>query len=132
MLLVLDGKPFDELALIVQEFEDDRIWSYAEWIGAQFTPHAEHGWASGYHQQLYNLTDDAIRACPPTTEWVVVTNGDNEYADSFFQTLLETAPDEDLVAVDFYSRYQRPTGPPCTRFAAADGYPPCKPNKCDP
>lgn len=126
---MLDGKPFEELAHVVQEFNDERIWTFAEWIGVQYTPRAEHGWAAGYHQQLYNLTDEAVRACPSSTEWVVVTNGDNEYADSLFKTLLETAKDEDLVAVDFYSRYQRPTAPPCTRFSAEEGYPPCKPNK---
>ncbi|KAK9813768.1 hypothetical protein WJX73_008320 [Symbiochloris irregularis] len=129
VLLVLDGKPFDDLAHTVQDFEDDRIWTFAEWIGLQFAPHAEEGWAHGYHHQLYNLTDEAIRACPASTQWVVVTNGDNEYASTLFQTLLNTAPDEDLVALDFYSRYQRPTGAPCLRFALQEGYPPCKVNK---
>ena len=113
----------------MQEVDDDRIWTFAEWIGMQFTPQAENGWAAGYHHQLYNLTDEAIRACPTSTEWLVVTNGDNEYADSLFATLLDTAADEDIVALDFYSRYQRPTGLPCTRFAAIEDYPPCKINK---
>lgn len=35
----------------------------------------------------------------------------------------------DLVAVDFYSRYQRPTAPSCERFAATPGAPACKPNR---
>ena len=37
----------------------------------------------------------------------------------------------DIVAMDFYSRYQRSTGPPCTRFSQADHLPPCKVNKYD-
>ena len=35
----------------------------------------------------------------------------------------------DLVAVDFYSRYQRPTAPSCKRFAAVPGGPACKTNR---
>lgn len=129
MLLVLDGTPFEEMARIVQTCKDDRLWTYAEWIGAQYTAQDQHGGASEYHHQLYNLTDEAIRACPPTTRWVVITNGDNEYADSLFDTLLQTGVDKDIVALDYYSRYQRPTGPPCTRFAADDDLPHCKTNK---
>jgi hypothetical protein len=46
-----------------------------------------------------------------------VTNGDNQYADSFLQSVLE-AGDVDLVAFDFYSRFTRPTAPSCDRFSA--------------
>ena len=35
----------------------------------------------------------------------------------------------DLVAFDFYSRFQRPTAPSCERFAAAPGLPACKRNR---
>ncbi len=48
-------------------------------------------------------------ACPANTEWVIVTNGDNEYASTLFSRL-EQARDADIVAFDFYSRYQRVTG----------------------
>jgi hypothetical protein len=41
----------------------------------------------------------------------------------------EAGTDADLVAVDFYSRYQRPTAPSCERFAAAPGAPACKTNR---
>lgn len=85
---------------------------------------------TGYHELLYNLTDEAIRACPPSSEWVVVTNGDNEYADTLFATLLATPPDDDIVALNFYSRYQRPTAAPCERFLP--GGPVCKVNRCVP
>jgi hypothetical protein len=40
---------------------------------------------------------------------VIVTNGDNEYASTLFSRL-EQARDADIVAFDFYSRYQRVTG----------------------
>jgi hypothetical protein len=43
------------------------------------------------------------------TQWVLVTNGDNEYASSFFEKVA-AVNDTDLVAVDYYSRYQRVTG----------------------
>lgn len=51
-----------------------------------------------------------LAACPPSTEWVVVTNGDNVYDSAFVEELLKAPVDADVVAVDFYSRYQRPTG----------------------
>ncbi len=60
-----------------------------------------------------------------------MTNGDNQYAPTFLETLL-AEPDADAVAFDYYSRYQRPTGPPCERFAAAPGAPACKANTCAP
>lgn len=43
--------------------------------------------------------------------------------------MLEEGGGYDLVAVDFYSRFQRPTAPSCDRFAAAPGAPACKPNR---
>ena len=58
---------------------------------------------------------------------MVVTNGDNEYADSLFAVLLDTPADKDIVALNYYSRYARPTAPPCERFLS-DG-PPCKVNR---
>jgi len=60
--------------------------------------------------------------------WVVVTNGDNEYASTAFHQIT-AASHADIVAMDFYSRYQRSTGPPCSRFSQADNLPPCKVNK---
>lgn len=40
---------------------------------------------------------------------MLLTNGDNEYASSFFSRIGEVK-EADIVAVDFYSRYQRMTG----------------------
>lgn len=59
--------------------------------------------------------------------WVLVTNGDNEYASTAFETITEAVM-ADVVAFDFYSRYQRVTGPRCERFARQQGLPPCKVN----
>ncbi|KAK2080947.1 hypothetical protein QBZ16_000801 [Prototheca wickerhamii] len=59
--------------------------------------------------------------CPPDTTWLLVTNGDNEYASDFLMRVNEESradPAADIVAFDFYSRYQRPTAPQCERFAA--------------
>lgn len=126
--MVMDSRPFQELSQIVQEAGDDRIWTFAEWNGPQFSPKTAGAWNLGYHALLYNLTDEAIRACPPSTEWVLATNGDNEYADTFLEHI-HSSHGSDVVAFDFYSRYQRSTAAPCERFAQAPGLPACKPNK---
>ena len=34
MLLVLDSRPFEDLHHIVEDFQDDRIWVFAEWVRA--------------------------------------------------------------------------------------------------
>eukprot|EP00798_Chlamydomonas_sp_ICE-L_P024120 gene24120-9695_t len=113
-------------------------------------------WVKGYHTKLYDLTDEAIRACPRSAEWVIVTNGDNAY-DLKFLAEMATVPDAadvvafdfysryqrptdaaDAVAFDFYSRYQRPTANPYDRLATGPGLPNCKrkgmlsrPDPCD-
>lgn len=33
-LLVLDSRPFEDLHHIVEDFQDDRIWVFAEWVSA--------------------------------------------------------------------------------------------------
>ena len=91
-------------------------------------------WDPSYHGLLYNLTDDAIQACPPTTRWLVVTNGDNEYAEDFMTRVIaestQTQDDvPDIIAFDYYSRYHRVTMPACERFAASHAAPLCKPNR---
>jgi hypothetical protein len=48
-------------------------------------------------------------ACPKNTRWVVVTNGDNDYDPKFLSVLVQQH-DAEVVAFDYYSRYQRPTG----------------------
>ena len=81
-------------------------------------------------------TPNCIVQCPVKLDqatmmacrWVIVTNGDNEYSSSTFQELAQ-AGNMDIVAFDYYSRYQRPTAPPCERFAQAQGLPACKVNK---
>jgi hypothetical protein len=75
------------------------------------------------------LTDEAIRACPLSTEWVLATNGDNLYAHEFFERVMSAPLESDVVAFDFYSRYQRLTGPPCLRFQTSPSQHACKPNE---
>ncbi len=88
----MDNKPFGDLHHILQEFADDRVWVFAEWVsglaaplalascehtsrislgtcyvvqvGIDFTPKIDGRWTAGYHERLYNLTDDAIRSKP--------------------------------------------------------------------
>jgi hypothetical protein len=48
-------------------------------------------------------------ACPRDTQWLVVTNGDNDYDPSFLSVLVEQQGAE-VVAFDFYSRFHRPSG----------------------
>eukprot|EP01024_Parvocaulis_polyphysoides_P035578 TRINITY_DN3153_c0_g1_i1.p1 TRINITY_DN3153_c0_g1~~TRINITY_DN3153_c0_g1_i1.p1 ORF type:complete len:375 (-),score=48.81 TRINITY_DN3153_c0_g1_i1:204-1208(-) len=108
---------------------DERIWVFAEWIGTQYTPKQPDGsqWMLGYHSRLYNLTDEAIRVCPRNSEWIIVTNGDNLYASNLFEKVVATK-NADLIALDYYTRYQRATGIPCERFQKEEGKPPCKVN----
>eukprot|EP00887_Chlorella_sp_A99_P006362 scaffold3.g6362.t1 len=143
VLIVLDSSPFADLHSVVAEVNDTRVWVFAEWlrtplrlkIGAQYQPKLATGtgeWSPGYHGHLYNLTDDAIQVCPPDTDWLVVTNGDNEYGQGFFQAVTDQGRPgaaTDLVAFDFYSRFQRVTAPACVRFWAWDGSPACKRNR---
>ncbi|KAI8108278.1 hypothetical protein M9434_006305 [Picochlorum sp. BPE23] len=117
VFVVADKKPFPEMYTILESMNETRAWVFAEWIGEDYTPKIDGAWANGYHGTLYNMTDDAIRLCSPSTTWVVVTNGDNLYGRSFISTILATADeDTDLVSFDFYSRFNRPTMPPCDRF----------------
>ncbi|KAG2428579.1 hypothetical protein HYH02_014281 [Chlamydomonas schloesseri] len=128
LLIVMDNRPFPELRKIVREANDSRIWVHAEWINYKYAPKEGGTWAPNYHNKLYNLTDMAVRACPDNSRWVVITNGDNLYDRHFVETIYSAPPDVDAVAVDFYSRYQRPTAEPCERFEEGDGVPPCKEN----
>jgi hypothetical protein len=50
-------------------------------------------------------------ACPRDTQWLVVTNGDNDYDPSFLSVLVQQQGAE-VVAFDFYSRFHRPSGTP--------------------
>ena len=119
--LVYDARHYDCFNISVQFFLQ---------IGPDFKAKENGTWAPDYHGLLYNLTDDAIQVCPPNTTWLVVTNGDNEYADSFMARVIEESSNKtngdkdvgsappDIVAFDFYSRFQRITMPACERFAA--------------
>ncbi|KXZ44304.1 hypothetical protein GPECTOR_69g397 [Gonium pectorale] len=128
MLVVMDNRPFPELRRIVRDLNDSRVWVHAEWINYKYNPKDGGQWAKNYHNKLYNLTDIAIRACPERARWVVVTNGDNTYDRKFVETVFSAPADADVVAIDFYSRYQRPTASPCERFEDGEGLPPCKEN----
>lgn len=81
----MDGKPFEDLPAILQRVNDERVWMFADHIGQNFAPKVNGQAVTAYHEKLYNLTDDAIRACPRTSRWVVITNGDNLYADTFLE-----------------------------------------------
>ncbi|KAI8462605.1 MAG: hypothetical protein J3K34DRAFT_475968 [Monoraphidium minutum] len=132
LLVVMDNRPFPDLRHVLRYNNDSRAAVFAEWISASNAPKADDNksWRPGYHSRLYGLTDRAIRACPRDTEWLVVTNGDNDYDPGFLARVFKEAAAEgaDAVAFDYYSRFQRPTGNPCERFAARKGAPRCKPN----
>ena len=66
-MVVMDSKPFPDLARLVQKLNDDRVWVYAEWVGNTFSPKINGSWVYGYHKLLYDLTDEAVRACSPKT-----------------------------------------------------------------
>ena len=61
---MLDGQPFQELAGIVQQLGDERVWTYAEWIGIKFAPRTQGYWAPG-DRPLHRRADrQAQRARP--------------------------------------------------------------------
>ncbi len=127
---MMDNRPFPDLRSIVRNSNESRVHVYAEWISYKYPPKTEDKqWSEGYHGKLYNLTDEAIRACPKETTWVLVTNGDNDYDAKFLSEVAAVGDDVDLIAFDFFSRYQRPTQTPCERFAAGEGVPNCKQNE---
>ncbi|GMH32793.1 hypothetical protein BSKO_00627 [Bryopsis sp. KO-2023] len=130
VLVVMDSEPFTDFSLLLLGLSDDRIWVFADIVNPQFTAKNLNGdWHPKYHKRLYELTDEAIRrGCPPDAKWVVATNGDNEYGVGFMgEIVLADSLGAELVAFDYYSRYQRPTVAPCERFATGNR-PPCKEN----
>jgi len=64
----------------------------------------------------YNMTDFAIRSCPDTAEWLLVTNGDNEYGPKTFSYLQGEA---DGCAFDFFTRHILPKSAYHKQFPAA-------------
>ena len=62
MIMVMDKRPFVELADIVGGFNDPRIKIWAEKIGEEFSAkRADGSWSPKYHDDLYLLTDQAIK-----------------------------------------------------------------------
>ena len=57
MIMVMDKRPFLELADIVGGFKDTRIKIWAEKIGEEFSAKKPDGsWSPKYHDDLYVLT----------------------------------------------------------------------------
>ena len=130
VFVVVDKEPFAEMHDIIASMNETRAWVFAEWIGREFLPKKNGEWVDGYHGVLYNVTDSAIRLCSSSSEWVVVTNGDNLYGKSFVSRILEMAePSTDIVKFDFYSRFNKPSMPSCDRFTPEyNRQVPCKRN----
>eukprot|EP00798_Chlamydomonas_sp_ICE-L_P021734 gene21734-28756_t len=116
LLVVMDGKPFSDLPAIIEDIGDSRISIHTELVGLEYRAKNPDGtWNGKYHDMLYN--------------WVVVTNGDNEYDKDFLPRVASTPSHFGIISFDFYSRYQRPTAEPCLRFAKSLEAPLCKENK---
>ncbi|MEW5307790.1 MAG: hypothetical protein WDW36_010166 [Sanguina aurantia] len=129
LLMVMDDSPFHELPGMVAGLKDPRVSIFAQQEGAEYAARLPSGgWRPHYHQRLYNLTDAAMAGCDTLTQWVLPTNGDNEYDARLLPRLSAVPPAVGLVALDYYSRYQRPTARPCERFAAGASFPSCKAN----
>ena len=64
-------------------------------------------------------------ACPSDTEMVVVANGDSLYDSRFVAEVQQAAAGgADIVAFDYYSRFQRPTGKQRVQQSGRQVYPP--------
>jgi hypothetical protein len=81
----------------------ERWWSAALPFGASLAPPA------GLRLHTHVRTTHTHAACPRATRWLLVTNGDNEYDQDMMATLASHG-DAEVVAFDYYSRFQRPTG----------------------
>jgi hypothetical protein len=116
---LVDNKPFEDVNEIIRQMNvSEKVFVFAEWNKEMFKPKQNGKWQKQYHAHLWKATDFAIQACHPKTEWLVVSNGDNIYGKNFVHSVLrESASRTDLIAFDFYSRFNRPTMPPCYRFA---------------
>ncbi len=49
MLLVADSVPFTGLPHLLRDVADDRVWTYAEWVGPEYAPRTGGDWTPGYH-----------------------------------------------------------------------------------
>ena len=54
------------------------------------------------YQAAYPQTDEAIQSCPRSTQWLLITNGDNFYEPSFLNHIDSSY---DIIATDFYTRH---------------------------
>jgi hypothetical protein len=57
LLVVADDVAFRNLAAIVADLHDDRVWIYAEWIGSDFRPKVNGAWAPGYHGEAAHIQE---------------------------------------------------------------------------
>jgi hypothetical protein len=74
----------------------------------------------------YFVSQSAIRHCPESTDWILLTNGDNLYHSQFLDDM---DSEYDIIAHDFYSRYNNILNPDiygkgCARFGKGS----CKTN----
>jgi len=95
-----DRWPFVNLASILETYADKRLVPLNTTLVAD-------GMTVRYDtiDTGYNITDKAIRFCPPDSRWLVVTNGDNGYHPDFLGNLT-LSTNADIVSVDFHSRYR--------------------------
>jgi hypothetical protein len=49
VLLVADSVPFTGLPHLLRDVADDRVWTYAEWVGPEYAPRTGGDWTPGYH-----------------------------------------------------------------------------------
>lgn len=71
------------------------------------------------HRTTWFATEKAIASCPESARWLLITNGDNFYHETFFNHLDDTY---DIVAFDFYTRH-RPAWSrgECDSYGVRDG-----------
>lgn len=94
-VFVTDRTPFPELQQIVNDTKDERIQYFENPARIPWNL-----WEAGYAG-----TDYAIyNACPEDFEWLLITNGDNYYLNTFLDHLDSSV---DLVGTDFFSRYYK-------------------------
>tara|TARA_R110002050_G_scaffold268037_3_gene409847 strand:- start:91 stop:666 length:576 start_codon:yes stop_codon:yes gene_type:complete len=92
-----DSSPFPELPSILSNVKAKN--TIVPWTAPEVFSYGDAGYAA---------TDFAITFCSNSSEWLLVTNGDNRYDANLFFSYLNN-PDfagADIIGTDFHSRYR--------------------------
>jgi hypothetical protein len=111
LVVPTDRKPMTGLYTLLSQLDDNRL-RVIEFPGGV-----------DFKLGSFDVTDKVIDQCPPDSDWLLTTNGDNWYDPAFLDHIDLS---RDIIAYDFYSRYvhvmdQDVFGRDCARFFSHAG-----------